>query len=70
MDRIERKLPPSVLLLFALALFYPTPQGNAVAGEMKRQKAPNFALKLFDGHELKSSDTYGKVVVLKFMASW
>ena len=66
-----RKFALLALFVCALALFHRTPQREAAAGgEIKREKAPTFALKLFNGAELKSSDLHGKLVVLKFMASW
>lgn len=69
-DRRGGKFRLPISFLFALALFFPTPKENASGVEMKRQKAPTFALKLFNGSELKSSEKQGKLVVLKFLASW
>lgn len=56
--------------MFIVALLDHTPQREATGGEIKREKAPSFSLNLFQGGELKSSDLRGKLVVLKFMASW
>ncbi len=38
--------------------------------ESKRQKAPDFALKDADGHEVHLADYAGKVVLLNFWATW
>lgn len=70
MDKARRDFLLSGFLLSAIALSYLVPQGTIGAAEVKREKAPSFVLKLFDGGELKSSDLRGKLVVLKFMASW
>ena len=64
-----KKTALPILFLTALALFYAVPQKEVASGEI-RERAPAFSLKLFDGGELKSKDLHGKLVVLKFMASW
>jgi hypothetical protein len=58
----------AVLLIFGFAVFSFT--GKSVYAQAKKDKAPSFTLKLFNGGELKSSELEGKVAVLKFVASW
>ncbi|MGH7771720.1 MAG: peroxiredoxin family protein [Candidatus Binatia bacterium] len=44
--------------------------GLVESAEVKKDKAPEFALKTFDKGEIKLAGLQGKAVVLKFMASW
>jgi cytochrome c biogenesis protein CcmG/thiol:disulfide interchange protein DsbE len=56
-----------ILLLTILALGLIRTQEGPVN---KGQKAPAFILTTFDGQQVDSADTQGKVVVLNFWASW
>lgn len=67
MNRI--KLFP-LLFSFTLGLFVSQFDGKTALAQVKNDKAPSFTLKLLNGGDLKSSDLQGKVIVLKFMASY
>jgi hypothetical protein len=67
MSRI--KLLPMVLIVaFGLVAFYFT--RTAVFAQPKNDMAPSFTLKLLSGGDIKSSELKGKVIVLKFVASY
>lgn len=57
----------AVLMLSFLGLYL---AGPTVLAQSKNNKAPAFTLNLLNGGELKSSELEGKLVVLKFKASW
>jgi hypothetical protein len=42
----------------------------AHSAEMKKDKAPAFSFRSFDGKEIKLSQFRGKPILLKFIASW
>jgi hypothetical protein len=63
------KLLPIFLILTCGVLTFHFSSRIAVA-EPKNSKAPSFTLTPLNGGELKSSELKGKVVVLKFVASY
>lgn len=44
--------------------------GYASLGQAAPEKAPAFTLKLFSGRRLSSEELKGKVVIIRFLASW
>lgn len=44
--------------------------GYASVGQAAPEKAPAFTLKLLSGDKLHSQELKGKVVIIRFLASW
>lgn len=44
--------------------------GYVSVGQATPEKAPDFTLKLFSGEELRFATLKGKVVIIRFLASW
>lgn len=44
--------------------------GAVAPGEAAPEKAPAWTLTLFSGEVLRSADLQGKVVIIRFLASW
>jgi cytochrome oxidase Cu insertion factor (SCO1/SenC/PrrC family) len=42
----------------------------AHSAEVKKDKAPSFSFRSFDGKEIKLSHFKGKPILLKFISSW
>lgn len=63
-----RKLKKNGMIL--LMAFAPLLFGCEEEKIIKREPAPDFVLKLFDGGEFKSVDHKGKAMVVNFFASW
>jgi cytochrome oxidase Cu insertion factor (SCO1/SenC/PrrC family) len=61
------RFTPGYVRCSSLCLFSAAPAHSA---EMKRDKAPSFSFRSFDGKEIKLSHFKGKPILLKFIASW
>lgn len=66
MRRINRFLPVGLVLAALLPLIL----GCEEEAIVKKDPAPDFILKLFDGGEFNSVDYKGKAMVINFFASW
>ncbi len=69
---LSRRASGGVLALLLLSLTAAGSVGGpvAAAAPAEREVAPSFRLRLLDGTTLKSEELEGKVVVLRFLASW
>jgi hypothetical protein len=65
---VTKFVPMFLMLLFGLFALHLT--SNTALSQAKNDQAPSFTLKLLNGGDLKSSDLKGKVMVLKFVASY
>jgi hypothetical protein len=62
--------PLIMLLAFIIGVNTVQLTVKTVAAQTKKDTAPPFTLELLNGGQLKSTELEGKVLVLKFMASW